>query len=93
MPAAFFLSGMLAGNGRPALTLAARVGAGVLGRVENGVGAGEVFSGGRVGLAAPAQYAGGKEGYGGGANAQSSQETAAALPLVGDGCGVLFQHG
>lgn len=92
MPAAFFLPGMVAGTGRRGLTLAARVGAGVLGRVENGVGAGEVFSGGRVGLAALAQYAGGKEGYGGGTDAESSQETAAALPLAGDGRGVLFQH-
>lgn len=93
MPAAFFLPGIVAGGRPPGLALAARVGAGVLSRVENGVGAGEVFSGGRVGLAAPAQYAGGKEGYGGGADAESSQETAAALPLAGDGCGVLFQHG
>lgn len=84
---------MVAGDKPPDLALAARVGAGVLGRVENGIGAGEVFSGGLVGLAAPAQYAGGKEGYGGGADAESSQETAAALPLAGDGCGVLFQHG
>ena len=93
MPAAFFLPGMVAGSGTDGLALAAGIASGVLSRVENGVGAGEVFSGGRVGLAAPAQYAGGKEGYGGGADAESSQETAAALPLAGDGCGVLFQHG
>ncbi len=83
---------MVAGNGRPALTLAARVSARVLGRVENGVGAGEVFSRGQVRSAAAAQQAGRKESYGGGADAESRQETASALPIVGNGCSVLFQH-